>query len=71
MLEKVVEGFGLGLSLGLGCLVACGPVYLTFVLRKSNDFRTSLALFAKILVGRFAGYALFGLFLGVFMTLAF
>ncbi len=65
MLEKVIEGFGLGLSLGLGCLVACGPVYLTFVLRKSTSFRTSAVLFAKILAGRFAGYALFGLFAGM------
>jgi len=65
MLSFFGEGFLLGISLGLGCLVTCGPVLLAFMLRSKRTFSNSLLIFGEILLGRFVGYAFFGAISGM------
>ncbi len=65
MLNFLGEGFLLGISLGLGCLVTCGPVLLAFMLRSKRTFGNSLLVFGEILLGRFVGYAIFGAIAGM------
>ena len=64
MLRFLAEGFVLGLSIGLSCLVTCGPVFLAFMLREKRSFKTSLIVFGEISLGRFFGYGIFGAMAG-------
>ena len=64
MLSHLVEGFLLGISLGATCLLTCGPVIFVFLLRQERTLKTSFQIFGKILIGRFFGYAIFGLVAG-------
>ncbi len=56
----LTEGFVLGLSVGLTCLVTCGPVFFAFALRRERTLGQSFSVFGQILLGRFFGYAIFG-----------
>mgnify|MGYP000663301478 CR=1 FL=1 len=65
MFQIMAEGFVLGLSLGATCLVTCGPVYLTFMLRQKRTVSRTFLIFGQILLGRFVGYAIFGIITGI------
>lgn len=64
MLSYLTEGFVLGISLGATCLVVCGPVIFAFLLRQKRTLTGSFYVFAQILLGRFFGYAMFGIIAG-------
>lgn len=52
----VLEPFSLGLSSGLLCLTACGPVVLPWLASEGAPLAATLTLLARFLVGRLVGY---------------
>lgn len=57
---KILEGFGLGISLGITCLATCGWVYAPFLMERERSWIKSLTTVLEISVGRFLMYVVFG-----------
>jgi sulfite exporter TauE/SafE len=64
LIQFLLEGFLLGLTLGTSCLVTCAPIYGTIILSKENSISSGAETVLLISLGRFFSYALFGLFTG-------
>ncbi len=64
MFSHLSEGFALGISLGATCFLTCGPVVLSFLLRREHSLASSFLTLAQILIGRFVGYSLVGVLAG-------
>jgi sulfite exporter TauE/SafE len=64
LLRYLTEGFLLGLSTGYVCLATCGPIYAPFLLERRHTWKGSLFALAKLSLGRFLTYALFGIVAG-------
>lgn len=56
----MVEGFLLGISSGTICLAHCGPVIVPFFLSEGENTRKNALSLTVFLLGRLAGYILFG-----------
>jgi len=54
----------LGLSAGIFCLTWCGPVFVSLILSEKKNIRQSVLLFLEFIIGRLAGYILFGAIFG-------
>jgi sulfite exporter TauE/SafE len=56
-----VQGFLLGLANGTTCLTFCAPVLVPYLLGEGEGVRRNLLMLLQFLIGRLAGYLLFGL----------
>jgi len=55
-----MQGFLLGLSIGTVCLAYCAPVLVPYLLGEGKSVMRNVSLLAQFLLGRLAGYLLFG-----------
>jgi sulfite exporter TauE/SafE len=60
-----MEGFLLGLSNGITCVATCAPVMIPLFLGEGRRVKQNGWLLAQFLLGRLAGYLLFGLLAGI------
>lgn len=60
ILKTLAEGFVLGLSTGVTCLVTCAPIYLPYLISEKRGPWQQLWKVTEISLGRFISYALFG-----------
>lgn len=60
MFKTIIEGLNLGLATGSTCLATCTPIYLPFIMQKSNTFSKNIGKIMEISAGRFVSYLLFG-----------
>ncbi len=65
MISYLVQGFMLGLTLGMTCLSTCGPIYAPYLMMKQSDWWGSIKNLLWIIVGRFITYLLFGIVAGL------
>jgi sulfite exporter TauE/SafE len=59
-----VNGFLLGLANGPTCLLSCAPVVVPYLVGEARAPRPTVPLLGRFLLGRLAGYLLFGLAAG-------
>lgn len=60
----ITQGFLLGISSGLFCLVTCLPFIGPMMVLAKRSLGQSIVLFCQFLMGRFFGYLLFGIAAG-------
>jgi sulfite exporter TauE/SafE len=60
-----MEGFLLGLANGITCVASCAPVMIPLFLGEGRRIKQNSWLLAQFLLGRLAGYLLFGLLAGI------
>lgn len=60
----LAEGFGLGITMGIGCVAHCGPVYVPILMQKKMSLWESIFMVLEISAGRFVAYLAFGLAVG-------
>jgi sulfite exporter TauE/SafE len=63
--QLVMEGFALGLSLGVSCLATCAPIYLPYILAEKRKTGSALLVTLEISAGRFFSYLAFGAIVGM------
>ncbi len=68
MLETIITGWTLGLSIGTTCLVTCMPIYLPYLLSEERKGFYNFLIILEISVGRFISYAIFGAVVGFLGT---
>jgi sulfite exporter TauE/SafE len=61
MTEVILSALALGISTGVSCLVICTPFYLPYLIAEDRKLTVNFIEFSKFLLGRLAGYLLFGL----------
>ncbi|MFH1824821.1 MAG: sulfite exporter TauE/SafE family protein [Candidatus Firestonebacteria bacterium] len=64
-LTPFFEGFGLGLSTGGFCLIACVPFLVPYFLSEERKLRNSILVILEFLTGRLMAYLIFGLIFGI------
>jgi len=60
----MMEALALGLASGPSCLVSCAPVVVPYLVGEGDRIGRNALILGQMLVGRLAGYLLFGLFVG-------
>ncbi len=65
MTSYLVQGFMLGLTLGLSCLSTCGPIYAPYLMMKQTGWLGSVGNLIQIIGGRFITYLAFGVVAGL------
>lgn len=65
MILSIPEGLLLGLSTGPACFAYCAPVLLPFLISKEQGLKDSFRLLFSYLAGRFLGYLLVGMIVGI------
>ena len=61
MTQVILSALALGISTGISCLAICTPFYLPYLIAEERKLRVNFIELAKFLLGRLAGYLLFGL----------
>ncbi len=64
MTEIILSALALGISTGVSCLAVCLPFYLPYLIAEERKLKINFIELAKFLLGRLAGYLLFGLIFG-------
>jgi len=65
MINHLIEGALLGLTLGASCLITCGPVYASLIMQKEHSVRSATKTVLYLSLGRFLSYSLFGIGAGL------
>jgi len=64
MTEVILSALALGISTGVSCLAVCLPFYLPYLIAEERKLKVNFIEFSKFMLGRLAGYLLFGLTFG-------
>lgn len=60
IITMMLQGFALGISMGIYCTFGCMPAILPLIVANGNGMRDSLCMVMQYLAGRIAAYALVG-----------